>query len=101
MSFTTEMLRRVSNKEVHGPDFSVLVPSIHQVLYRQGERVAVVEIEGGVDANGKVNWLLYQETLRSWDPPHSHHEMSANQREEILSAIRKSMDLLDMPHECM
>jgi hypothetical protein len=99
MSTITERLQKVSNKEVRGRGFSVLVPSPHEVLFRQDDHVAVVEIEGGVGSNGKVNWLLYAETLRGWEHPHAQECMSAGQSMDIIRKIMISMDMLSMPHE--
>jgi hypothetical protein len=93
------MLIQISNKEVHGPTFSVAVPNIHQVRYKEGSRVAVVEIEGGMEEGGEVNWLLYQETLKGWEPPHEMEEMSENKRAEVLSNVSQSLTILEMPHE--
>lgn len=96
---TTEMLTQISNKEVHGPTFSVVVPNIHQIRYKEGSHVAVVEIEGGMDEGGEVNWLLYQETLKGWEPPHEMEEIAENKRAEVLSNVSQSLSVLEMPHE--
>lgn len=95
----TDMLQRVSNKEVRGLNFMVFVPNIHQVRYTENGRVATVEIEGGIGKDGEVNWLVYRETLRGWGPPHEMDEMSSEKRGEILSRISESLTMLEMPHE--
>jgi hypothetical protein len=101
MSIITDDLRRVSNKEVQGSGFSVRVPNVHEVWYERGETVATVEIEGGVDASGMVNWLIYKDTLKERDEPGLDRGLSANQREQILSDITKSLLVLGMPHRCV
>ena len=93
------MLKRVSNKEVQGPAFSVDVPNIHQVRYIEGSRIAIVEIEGSLNKKDQVEWVLYKETLQGWQPPYETDEMSSNKRAEILSNINESLNLLTMPHK--
>lgn len=93
------MLHRISNKEVHGPTFTVFVPNIHKVRYTEGVHVATVEIEGGVGKDGQVNWLVYQDTLRGWESPHELDELSLSKHTEILSRISESLAELEMPHE--
>ena len=93
------MLRKVSNKEVRGPSFSISVPDIHRVLYSEGAKVASVGIEGGTNSKGEVNWLVYSQTLRAWEAPHQMDEMSPKKRAEILDHISQAMNLLEMPHE--
>jgi hypothetical protein len=93
------MLHRVSNKIVRGPTFVVSIPDIHRVEYTEDEKVAIVEIEGGLGPGNQVNWSVYAETLRGWEPPHENIEMSRAKWEEILSHISKSLELLEMAHQ--
>ncbi|KAB2964109.1 MAG: hypothetical protein F9K16_05100 [Thermoanaerobaculia bacterium] len=99
MSIDSEPLLRLSNKEVGGPGFTVRVPSIHEAEYREGDRVATIEIEGGTGELGDVNWLVYSETLKSWRAPHDMEELSARKREQILQRISKAFRILDLTHE--
>ena len=92
------MLQRLSNKEVRGPNFSVSVPEIHQIRYAEGERVATIEIEGGMGKGNQVNWVLYQQTLGGWNPPHEMDEMTEDKRTEILTNISESLTALEMLH---
>lgn len=92
------MLNRVTNKLVCGLGFEVYVPDIHHVLYKEGERAAAIEIEGGMGENGQVNWLVYTETLHGWEPPKQAEDMSAEKRAEILSRVGEALKLLDMPY---
>ena|SRR5213595_420507 len=96
---TTEMLQRLNNSTVRGPTFVVFVPDIHRVQYTEGEKVACVEIEGGAGSGNEVNWLIYSETLRGWERPHEDAEMPKVKRQEILTNISESLDLLAMPHQ--
>ena len=98
ISTTTEMLQRINNKMVRGPTFVVSVLDIHRVHYEEGEKVACVEIEGGAGSDNQVNWVIYSETLRGWEPPDLEMEMQEVKRQEILTNVSKSFDLLDMPH---
>lgn len=95
---TTEMLFRLNNKTVHGPNFVVFVPDIHRVQYTEGEKVACAEIEGGFGPDNQVNWMIYAETLRGWNHPHEDEDMVSGKRQEILANISKSFDLLGMLH---
>jgi hypothetical protein len=92
------MLRRISNKEVIGPAFTVFVPDIHQVRYAEGNHVAIVEIEGGEGKDGQVDWVIYQATLRGWQPPHATDDFTSDKRIEILSRIGESLTVLEMPY---
>jgi hypothetical protein len=93
-----KMLQRLNNKTVRGRAFIVSVPDIHHVEYKEAEKVACVEIEGGMGHDKQVNWIIYSETLRGWEPPHADSEMGKPKREEILANISKSFDVLAMPH---
>lgn len=95
------MLNRVTNKLVCGTGFEIYVPDIHRVLYKEGEHSAVIEIEGGTDGDGRVNWLVYEESLRGWEPPNESEVMSADKRVEILSRVGEAFKLLDMPFRCV
>jgi len=92
------MLNRMSNKEVRGPTFSVVVPDVHRVQFFEGDRVAIVEVEGGRAADGKVDWVIYSQTLTSWEPPHQADELSLEKHAEMLGHISNAFDLLGMPH---
>jgi hypothetical protein len=95
------MLQQLDNKTVRGPSFVVSVPDIHQARYAEGEKVACVEIEGGPGPGNEINWLIYSETLLGWEHPHEDVEMATSKREEILTNISKSLDLLAMPHRVL
>jgi hypothetical protein len=92
------MLRRISNKEVRGPAFTVSVPNIHQIRYAEVSHVAIVEIEGGEGKNGQVDWVIYQATLRGWEPPHTTDDFTSDKCTEILSRICECLTVLEMPY---
>jgi len=92
-------LIKVNNREVRGRSFTVWVPNIRQVFYREGDKVAKLEIEGGMPPSGRVEWLVYSQTLRGWEPPHEADEMSPEKYKEILRYIGESMDVLGMRHK--
>lgn len=93
------MIKKISNREVRGSNFTILVQGIHQIRYIGNDRVALIEIEGGLNKNGEVNWLVYKETLKGWEPPHEMDKMTENDRMEIFINISKSLALLEMPHK--
>jgi hypothetical protein len=95
------MFQVVSNKEVRGVGFSVLVPNIHQAVYSEADHVATVEIEGGTDEKGQVNWLIYRDTFSGWLSPYTLDSISEKQRDDIISNISKSLSLLNMPHQIL
>jgi hypothetical protein len=90
------MLERVSNREVRGERCVVTVDGIHIVRYSEDGRSAHIDIEGGTDAQGRINWAVYAATLRGWDEP--REPMSAEDRDRVLDTISRSLDLLDMTH---
>jgi hypothetical protein len=92
------MLNRIDNRRVRGPGFTVTVSGIHHVEYSEEDKTAVVEIEGGRGTSQEVNWLVYSETLRGWEPPHQEEVMQPLKRAWVLSKISESLDLLEMPH---
>lgn len=99
MSSTTSRLKRISNKEVIGPAFSVFVPTIHQIRYSEGDHITTIEIEGGESADGAIEWSVYSKTLTGWQPPYQEDDLPAGKRSEILRNVSRSLDLLEMPHQ--
>ena len=93
------MFQRISNKEIHGLAFTVFVPNIHQIRYTEDRHIALIEIEGGTSKDGQVDWLIYRETLRGWEPPFEKDEFSTEKRAEVLSRISESLTILEMPHK--
>jgi hypothetical protein len=92
------MLNRISNKEVQGETFSIFVPNIHHVQYKENNHIAMIEIEGEMKQKGVISWLIYQQTLKGWESPHEYEVMSAKKREEIFMRVSQCLSLLDMPH---
>lgn len=92
------MLQKVSNKSVRGPHFTVTVPNIHKVEYAEGEKLATVEIEGGMTAPSQVDWLVYAQTFRGWLPPHESEEIGEKRR-QILQNVSQALLILGMPHK--
>lgn len=93
------MLRRSSSKEVRGAGFAVTVVDIHRVQYVAGDHVATVDIEGGADADGQVNWMVYGATLASWAAPYEMEDFAAETQATILARISTALTVLDMPHQ--
>ena len=92
------MLHRVNNDEVRGPGFWVRLPNNHFVHYIEGDRVATIEYEGGTNKQGQVDFVVYLSTFRGWLQPHEYDYMTATKREQVLSRISRSLDLLGMEH---
>jgi hypothetical protein len=94
------VLTRIDTKSVRGSNFIVTIPDIHRVEYAEGDKIVVVEIEGGMAAeSGKVHWLIYGQTFSGWLPPYDSEVISADKRKEILENIGQSMSILGMPHK--
>lgn len=94
------MLQKIDNKSVRGPYFTVTIPDIHTLVYSEGGKTAIIEIEGGgMDEPRKVEWLIYAQTFRGWSPPHESVEISNEQRRQILENVGESLMTLGMPHK--
>ena len=60
-------MEKIDNKTVRGGiDWSVEVPSIHQLKYFEGNKILTLEIEGGQNESG-VHWYIYQPSIWAWD----------------------------------
>jgi hypothetical protein len=92
------MLRQISNKEVIGTSFTVIVQNIHQIRYTENNHSAIIQIEGGEDYNGNVDWVIYQATLQNWEPPYDTDALTIDKRVEIFSRISESLTVLGMPY---
>jgi Immunity protein 74 len=92
------MLIKVSNGEVRGDGFVVLVPDTHKVQYSEGDKTAILEIEGGRGAGGEADFAVYLQTLRGWERPNEFLEMTEATRQQILANVSKSLDVLGVPH---
>jgi hypothetical protein len=93
------MLKKISNKSVRGPYFTVTVPDVHKVEYNEAGKVATVEIEGGTSELGQVDWLVYVRTFHGWLPPHESEEISVEKRRQILENVSQALSMLEMPHK--
>lgn len=94
------MLKRINNKTIQSSEgYTVTVQSIHKVEYSDGDRVAALEIEGGMSKSGEVDWLVYKDTLKDWETPYDFDEIDDQNRQEILSRVSRCLNLLDMPHQ--
>lgn len=98
MKTSSTMLQKISNKSVRGGHFMITVPDIHKVEYTEAGRVTSVAIEGGMSEAGKVDWVIYAQTMRGWLPPHEFDEMSAEKRHEILNNVSQALSILGMPN---
>jgi hypothetical protein len=92
------MLRKTSNKSVESTSgFSVTVPDIHRVVYREGEMELTLEIEGGA-VDGQVDWLVYAETISGWLPPNERTPLPLERKREVIQNVSESLSLLGMKH---
>lgn len=93
------MLKRINNKSVCGPNFTVRVTNIHQIEYIEDGKIASIEIEGGINDQGQVEWLVYAKTFRGWMPPHDAEKLIVKEIERILENVSQSLNMLDMRHK--
>jgi hypothetical protein len=91
------MLTRINNKTVEGDGFCIAVPDIHTVVYTENQRVARVEIEGGI-STGKVDWLVYAATLSGWHVEEGLEPMSQDEKEFVLQRMLNGLRVLEMAH---
>ncbi len=87
-------LRKTSNSSVQGKGFTVSIPGIHEIIYREKGLTYKVEIEGGAKY-----WLVYGDSLTITEPPHTLDTFSRSEMRRILTNISESMKLLGMKHE--
>ena len=94
------MLQKIDNNSVRGPYFTVTIPDIRTLVYSEGGKIAVIEIEGGgIDEPREVEWLVYAQTFRGWLPPHELVEISNEKRRQILENVSESLMTLGMAHK--
>ena len=93
------MLKKLTNSSVRGSDgFLVSVVGIHEVRYSEGQKTARVEIEGGRDDRGEIDWYVYSKTFQGWLPPYEQNSLSREKKQEILKRISESLTVLGMHH---
>jgi len=92
------MLRKLDNKTVKGHGFTITLPTIHEIRYSEGNKTLTVEIEGGTNEKGNVEWDIYSTTMRGWLPPHQLEPLSYEDKQRILRNISDSLILLGMKH---
>ena len=92
------MLTKLDNKTVQGRGFTTTVPNIHEIRYSESDKTITVEIEGGRDEKGEIEWDVYSSTMRSWLPPHQLEPFSYEDKQRILHNISDSLSLLGMKH---
>src|SRR5256885_13211100 len=96
---TRERLELASNKAVIGEQgWSVNVPDIHRVVYRELNKSITIEIEGGESSPGNIDWLIYVPTVPRWDQPFTSEIISDETWTLIGDRISRSLQLLEMKH---
>ena len=98
MVLTLAMLTKIDNKTVQGNGFTMTVPNIHEIRYSEGDKTLAVEIEGGTNEKGEIEWDIYSSTIRGWLPPHQLESLSYEDKQRILHNISDSLKLLGMKH---
>lgn len=93
------MLKKVDNKIVQGHGFTITLPTIHEIKYTEGDKTLTVEIEGGQNEKGEIEWDIYSSTMRGWLPPHQLEPFSYEDKQRILRNISDSLTLLGMKHQ--
>lgn len=92
------MLKKIDNKTVQGHGFRTTVPNIHEITYSEGDKTLIVEIEGGTNEKGEIEWDIYSSTMQSWLPPHQLEPFSYKDKQRILHNISDSLTLLGMKY---
>jgi hypothetical protein len=94
------MLRKIDNKTVESPQgYIVRVIDIHYAEYSEGSKTAIVEIEGGINESGIVDWSIYRKSLKGWNTPFDDIKMTADEQKTIVDRISECLKLLGMQHK--
>ena len=72
--------------------------NIHEIRYSEGDKTITVEIEGGTNEKGEIEWDVYSSTMQSWLPPHQLEPFSYEDKQRALNNISDSLTLLGMKH---
>jgi hypothetical protein len=94
------MLRKIDNKTIESSEgYTVRYIDIHYLEYSEGSKTATVEIEGGVNESGDVDWLLYRNSLKGWNAPFDEIIMTEDQHNTIIERISECLKMLGMKHK--
>jgi hypothetical protein len=94
------MLRKIDNKTVESSEgYSVRVIDIHYAEYSEGSRIAIVEIEGGMNESGDVDWSIYRGSLKDWEAPFDDGRMTDDERKAIINRICECLKVLGMQYK--
>ena len=69
----------------------ILEISRGRVRAQIGVKTATVEGEGYLKGHGSPDFVLYRNSIRTWDPPHDPDVIDDATRESILSTIKAEM----------
>jgi len=96
---TLERLELASNSAVLGErGWSVKVPDIHRVVYRDLDRSLTLEIEGAGSSAANVDWNIYIPTVPRWDRPFELEIISHETWPLVKDRISRSLQFLKMKH---
>ena len=94
-------LKKLNNRTAQGPEFTVSVPSRHEISYEESGKTLSVWIEGGWNEKGEHDWLVYARDLKGWLPPHDLDPFPPEEKSRILDNITHSLALLDMKYQLL
>lgn len=61
----------ISNKRVQsGSGFVVRISYVHQIEYINNDKIVIIEIGGGINSAGDIDYVIYSHTMMRWLPPH-------------------------------
>jgi hypothetical protein len=90
------VMEKVDNNTVRsGHDWSVKVPSIHELKYFEGNKSLTLEIEGARDKSG-IRWYVYQPAVWAWDGNPDDPFLDAVKIQSVKKRIREALTVLDM-----
>ena len=82
------------------PDgWTVQVPSIHEVTYTEGGKTLSMEIEGGMEEPGVVDWYVYIPNPCSWREPYELEYIDNEEMVEIQKRIAEALEALEMKYK--
>lgn len=94
------MFERINNKTARSSQgFEVHIPNIHGVIYSEGTKTLTIEIEGGAVKNGKVQWLIYSDSLHGWNPPYELEHFTFSDKQRVLQNVIQALKILEMEYE--
>ena len=88
------MFKKLDNNTVQSSEgYLVATLSIWKARYSDSDKEAIVQIEGGRDESGNLEWSIYSRTLSG------NRFLSKSEAREILNRISHGLTFLGMPNQ--